>query len=179
MNLHENVLAVKIDGPTKEDFVWGFRLGFISFGCRNMTEEQYDALLKKLTGALRATISSSSRPAQSLLIQVLKNPGYAEEKEKLFMLLKERYKKVKQILASRNSGKALKELPFNSGYFMSFETKGLSAEKLRKELLYSKGIGTISIMDKYLRIAFSSVDTDKLEALYNTIFETADELIKQ
>jgi len=30
-DLHENVLAVKIDGATKEDYVWGYRVGFITF----------------------------------------------------------------------------------------------------------------------------------------------------
>ena len=32
-DIHENVLAVKIDGPTKEDYVWGLRCGFLTFGC--------------------------------------------------------------------------------------------------------------------------------------------------
>jgi len=31
---HSNVLAIKLDGPTKEDYVWGFRIGFIRVsGC--------------------------------------------------------------------------------------------------------------------------------------------------
>ncbi|MBR6913852.1 MAG: aminotransferase class I/II-fold pyridoxal phosphate-dependent enzyme, partial [Treponema sp.] len=46
-DIHENVLAVKIDGPTKEDFAWGFRNGFITFGGKGMTEAHYDALVKK------------------------------------------------------------------------------------------------------------------------------------
>ena len=29
-DLHERVVAVKLDGPTKEDYVWGFRIGFIT-----------------------------------------------------------------------------------------------------------------------------------------------------
>ena len=31
-NLHPRVLAVKLDGPTKEQFVWGFRTGFLTYG---------------------------------------------------------------------------------------------------------------------------------------------------
>jgi aspartate/methionine/tyrosine aminotransferase len=34
-NIHEDVLAVKVDGPTKEDYVWGFRVGFITFGIKD------------------------------------------------------------------------------------------------------------------------------------------------
>ena len=49
-DIHENVLAVKIDGPTKEDYVWGMRCGFLTFGCKGFTAEQYDALVKKLMG---------------------------------------------------------------------------------------------------------------------------------
>ena len=30
-NLHPRILAIKLDGATKEEFVWGFRTGFITF----------------------------------------------------------------------------------------------------------------------------------------------------
>ena len=63
-DLHENVLAAKIDGPTKEDFVWGFRCGFLTFGCKGFTEEQYDALVKKLMAAIRSSVSCSSTVPQ-------------------------------------------------------------------------------------------------------------------
>ena len=32
LEANENLLAVKLDGPTKEDYVWGFRVGFMTFG---------------------------------------------------------------------------------------------------------------------------------------------------
>ena len=38
-DLHENLLAVKVDGPTKEDLVWGFRVGFLTFAARGLTEQ--------------------------------------------------------------------------------------------------------------------------------------------
>jgi len=31
-DLHENILAVKLDGATKEDYAWGLRVGFLTFG---------------------------------------------------------------------------------------------------------------------------------------------------
>ena len=70
----------------------------------------------------------------------------------------------------------LKALPFNSGYFMSFDFQGGDAEELRKELLMKEGIGTISIKNRYLRVAYASVDLDEIEALYRKIFETAERL---
>jgi aspartate/methionine/tyrosine aminotransferase len=174
-SLHENILAVKIDGATKEDYVWGFRIGFVTFGSKALGTEQYEALNKKLGGAVRSSVSNSSRIAQTLLLKAMAKKEYAAEKEKTFQLLKDRYIKVKEVLEKRTIGKALKELPFNSGYFMSFKCSGISAEALRKELL-NRGIGTIAIGEDYLRVAFASVDLAGIEELYTTIFEAADSL---
>ncbi len=176
-SIHENVLAVKVDGATKEDYMWGFRIGFVTFGGKTMTSDQYEALNKKLMGAIRSSISNASRPAQSLLIKTLQDPGYTGEKEQYFQILKERYQTVRRIVASRKESPALTALPFNSGYFMSFRTNGLSAEKLRTELLHKEGIGTISIQDTFLRVAYASVDLADLEELYLKIYETAEGLL--
>lgn len=172
--LHENILAAKVDGATKEDFVWGFRVGFVTFGSKGMNKDHYTALNKKLTGSIRSTVSNSSRVGQSLLLRALVSQTYDDEKEQNFKILKSRYHAVKKILAERTTGKSLEELPFNSGYFMTFRCKG-DAEQLRQALL-DQGIGTISIGTEYLRVAFSSVDEQNLEKLYQAIFSTADQL---
>ena len=70
-------------------------------------------------------------------------------------------------------------LPFNSGYFMSFECLGISAEKLRIELLDKLGIGTISMQDKYLRVAFSSVEEEHVVPLLDAISSTAASLSRK
>ena len=170
---HENILAVKIDGATKEDFVWGFRVGFVTFGGKGITGDQYEALNKKLTGAIRSSVSNSSRPAQSILKRALDSDGYGEEKQRYFELLKERYFTVRKLLDSMPEGTGLKPLPFNSGYFMSFDFQGGNSEALRQELLHTYGIGTISIQERYLRVAFASIDNDGIEDLYTKIFEAA------
>ena len=53
-NLHERILAVKVDGPTKEEFVWGFRTGMLTFGTRAAAnvEALYKVLEQKVTGAI-------------------------------------------------------------------------------------------------------------------------------
>jgi hypothetical protein len=56
---------------------------------------------------------------------------------------------------------------------------GVGAEELRLKLLHDHGIGTISIDPTHLRVAFSSVDTAKLESLFTTIFQVAGELAKK
>jgi aspartate/methionine/tyrosine aminotransferase len=174
-SLHERVLAVKVDGNTKEDFVWGFRVGFLSFGGKGLSAEHYEALLTKTQAALRATISNCSRIAQSIMIKAMKKPGYQAQKAAKLDILKKRYLKAREILAARKTGRALRELPFNSGYFMSFLCRGISSEKLRLKLL-EKGIGTISLQDRILRVAYESIDEPGLEELYREIFSTADEL---
>jgi len=175
-NAHENLLAVKIDGATKEDYVWGFRVGFLTFGAFGLNEDHFAALDNKILGTIRTTISSSSRVGQTLLYRELSSLVYHGIKVKYAKVLEERFKTVKKILETREAGKQMKPLPFNSGYFMTFElTKG-SADELRRHLLKAEGIGTIALQEKYLRIAYSSVDNRDLKALFTTIFQTADQL---
>jgi hypothetical protein len=83
---------------------------------------------------------------------------------------------VREIVDQRTTGKALTPLPFNSGYFMSFRCDGISAEELRKKLLEEEEIGTISIQDTYLRVAYAGIDLENLEDLYSAIFAVADRL---
>lgn len=176
-DLHPNVLAAKIDGPTKEDFVWGFRTGFITFGCKGMTEEQYDALVKKLMGVIRSSVSCCSTPPQTLLLKAYQDPAMDSEKIEFRKILEARYDLVRQFVSTHTS-KEVTPQPFNSGYFMSFQTSTVDAEELRQKLLKEKGIGTISIDSRTLRVAFSSLDEDKIEIVYKAIYETADEMSK-
>ena len=170
---HPNILAVKADGPTKEDYVWGFRLGFLTFGSAALGPKGYEALVKKLMGAVRSSVSNSSAPAQHLILKSLDAPGASEQKARLRGLLKARYERARDCLASRPQPPCLKALPFNSGYFMTFECDGVSAETLRKRLLNGKGIGTVSIQDRYLRVAFSSVEAGDIAELFAEIADTA------
>ena len=172
----ENLLAVKIDGPTKEDFVWGFRCGFLTFGCKGMNDAQYDALIKKLMGLIRSSVSCSSTPQQSMLLRAMQDEHIEAEKAALRALLEKRYKLVRAFVDSHKS-RALEPLPFNSGYFMSFALHDVDAETLRKRLLTEKGIGTIAIDSRTLRVAFSSLDEDKIEFVYTTIYAEAEALL--
>ena len=176
-DMHENILAVKIDGPTKEDFVWGYRCGFLTFGCKGFSEEQYNALVKKLMGIIRSSVSCSSTPTQSMLLRAFQDPALEDQKAHFRKVLESRYKKVKAFVSSHTS-KAVCAMPFNSGYFMSLQLNGIDAEALRQELLNKKGIGTIAIDKETLRIAFSSLDEDKIDAVYSAIYESAEELLR-
>lgn len=176
-DLHENVLAAKIDGPTKEDFAWGFRTGFITFGCKGLSDAQYEALVKKLMAAIRSSVSCAATPSQSLILKAASDGKLEEEKAEFRKILERRYKLVHDFVSTHES-KFIKPLPFNSGYFMSFDTMSIDAEKLRQKLLNDRGIGTISIDVKTLRVAFSSLDEEKINIVYQAIYDIADELGK-
>ena len=173
---HKNILAVKIDGATKEELVWGFRVGFITYGGKDITPEQYEAVQSKTMGAVRASVSNCSKISQTLLLKGLESKSYHKEKDAAFRIMNERYLKVKEVVSNIPEGVPLKPLPFNSGYFMTFKVLGKDAEKLRKHLLDKYRTGTISIAGIYLRVAFSSVDVGKIEELYSIIYKAAAEL---
>ncbi len=173
--LHENVLAAKVDGSTKEDLTWGFRTGFITLGARGLSPEQYDALTRKLMGAVRSTVSNSSVLAQNLILHAMESPDREPEKKEAGRLLRQRYERAREILSKKKST-AISPLPFNSGYFMSFRLHRGKAEDLRKALLMGDGVGTIAVDDTCLRVAFSSVDVEKLQELYDLIYAAAEKL---
>ena len=171
----ENLLAVKIDGPTKEDFVWGFRAGFLTFASKGLSEAHYDAIVKKLMGTIRSSVSCASTPPQTMLLKAYKDENLESQKKAFREVLERRYRKVRNFTDSHKSC-ALEPLPFNSGYFMSFNLFSVNAEKLRQVLLENYGIGTIAIDEKTLRVAFSSLDEDKIETVYSAIYKVAEEL---
>ncbi|MCQ2611657.1 MAG: aminotransferase class I/II-fold pyridoxal phosphate-dependent enzyme [Treponema sp.] len=174
-DLHENILAVKIDGPTKEDFVWGFRCGFITFASKALTDAQYTALLVKLMGVIRSSVSCSSTPPQNMMLKAYESGEIEAQKKAYRDMLEKRYKAVRNFVNTHKSD-VLEPLPFNSGYFMSFNVKGKNAEDLRKKILNDYGVGTIQIDPHTLRVAFSSVEEHKIDEVYSIIYKAADEL---
>lgn len=174
-DLHENVLAIKADGPTKEDFAWGFRAGFVTFASKGLSDAQYTALVTKFMAAIRSSVSCSSTPSQSLVMHALKDDAHNKQKIECRNMLKRRYDLVRKFVNTHTS-KVLEPLPFNSGYFMSFHVSTGKAEEIRKELLKKEGIGIIQIDPYTLRVAFSSIDEDKIDSVYTSIYNVADAL---
>lgn len=170
---HERILAVKLDGPTKEDYVWGFRVGFMTFGVRNGNARLYGALEAKLAGAIRGNISNASNLSQVLLLNAYADPGYFSEAKVKNETLKRRYLKVREILKKRREfGEVFTALPFNSGYFMCVQVKSGRAEEVRQTLLAKFSTGLIA-QGSLLRIAFSATPIDKLEKLFDNLYQAA------
>ncbi len=174
---HENLLAVKIDGITKEEYAWGFRVGFITYGIKNGNKELYKALEDKTSGAVRGNISNSPHPSQSLALIALQSETYQGEKERNKEKIRERYLKVKEILkAHQDYEKYFEALPFNSGYFMCVKLKNLDTDKVWELLLNKYSTGVICYSEKnLLRIAFASTPLAQLEKLFKNIFSACQD----
>jgi aspartate/methionine/tyrosine aminotransferase len=169
-DLHENLLAVKVDGPTKEDYVWGFRVGFITYGIKNGTKELYGALEAKTAGAVRGNISNACNLSQSLLLNAFSSATYGQEKADKFSILQARYDKVKEVLQESKYMAYFKPYPFNSGYFMCIQLKeGLDGEKIRRILLDKYDTGIINLNNVF-RIAFSAASEKDIPVLFENIY---------
>jgi aspartate/methionine/tyrosine aminotransferase len=175
----KNLLPIKLDGATKEEFVWGFRVGFVTFGATvNSPDEDklFAAIEKKVTGLIRGTISNCPHPSQTLVLKSLENPNFEKQRKEKFEILKERALKFKEILNRREFEDEFTYYPFNSGYFMCLKLKNVDAEELRLHLLNKYGIGTISTSKTDLRIAFSCVEVGDSEELFKYVYQACKEL---
>ncbi|MFB9277937.1 aminotransferase class I/II-fold pyridoxal phosphate-dependent enzyme [Cohnella cellulosilytica] len=166
--LHERVLAVKVDGATKEEYVWGFRVGFITYG--GLSEASLTALEQKTIGNIRSTISSGPHPSQTFILRALKSDRFQAQKEEKFRIMKGRANKVKDLLDSGKYGDVWTYYPFNSGYFMCLNLT-VDAEAVRQRLLSAYGVGTIALGETDLRVAFSCIEEADLEDLFDRIYK--------
>lgn len=177
-NQHPRVLAVKLDGATKEEFVWGFRTGFITFadGNKDAKPDVLTALEKKTMGIIRAKISNCPHPSQTFVIEALRSPDFLAQKEEKLQVMKGRALEVKRVLNNSKYGTAWEYYPFNSGYFMCLKLKTVDAEQLRVHLLDKYGVGTISTSKTDLRIAFSCIAQENIQELFDIIHQGVKDL---
>lgn len=177
-DLHKNVLAVKLDGTTKEDYVWGLRVGFISFAFKGATDEQLRALEAKAAGDVRSSISNASSIGQHLAIAAYADPSYAKQKHEKYTVLKARYTEIRRILkAHPEYAENFVPMPFNSGYFMCVKPIGVDAEKVRRHLIEKYSTGTI-MLSGLLRLAFSTIPKTKLAKLFADVNSAIADLRK-
>lgn len=175
-NLHERILAIKLDGPTKEDYVWGFRVGFITYGIKNGTPELYEAIENKTAGAIRGNISNISQLSQSLLQIVYSNADYDNSKKRKYDILKSRYDALKETFKVSKYSEYFEPVPFNSGYFMCVKIKkNLNAEQVRLQLLNHYSTGVI-VFGNVIRLAFSAVPKAKIPELMENLYNACKDI---
>jgi aspartate/methionine/tyrosine aminotransferase len=174
-NLHENVLAIKLDGATKEDYVWGFRVGFMTYSVKGGDAELYSALEAKTAGAIRGNISNAANISQSLMYAAYNSAEYGVQKRAKYRIMQTRYEAVKEALKEEKYRKYFKALPFNSGYFMCVQlAEGLDSDKVRQVLIEKYSIGTISL-NGILRLAFSAVAASDVKEMFEGIYKACEE----
>jgi hypothetical protein len=66
--------------------------------------------------------------------------------------------------------------PFNAGYFMCIGVKGVDAEALRLHLLDRYGVGVIASGKRDIRVAFSCLELEEIEPLFDCIHRAIGEL---
>ena len=175
---HPGILAVKLDGATKENYVWGLRIGFITYGgtFHGDPAALFDVLERKTAGCIRGTLSNASHLSQTVLLNSMRSEQYSAEKHAKFEILKERALRVKAVSKDPKYTAAWDVYPFNSGYFMCIRLKTVNAEKLRVHLLDRYGVGLISMGNSNLRVAFSCMDVGDVEKLFDTIYQGVKDL---
>src|SRR6056297_181157 len=176
--IHPRILPIKLDGATKENYVWGLRVGFITYGASFNGEPGplYDALERKTAGCVRGDISNASHLSQSIILNSMKSKAYPEEKAHKFEILKSRADRVRQVLSDPKYDAAWEVYPFNSGYFMCIRLKTVNAEKLRKHLLDKYGIGVIALGERDIRVAFSCLEASDIPTLFDDMLQAVNEL---
>jgi aspartate/methionine/tyrosine aminotransferase len=177
---HPNLLAVKLDGATKELFAWGLRCGFISFGPGRpeTADEVIEVLDAKVRGAIRSGISNVSQLSQTLVENALASSSVAEERKAKRELLRSRAEQVFAVASAPRFRESWEVYPFNSGYFMCLAVKGVDAERVRVHLLDRHGIGLIATSATDLRVAFSCLELDEIEPLFETLHRAIQELLE-
>jgi aspartate/methionine/tyrosine aminotransferase len=175
---HKRIMAVKLDGATKENYVWGLRVGFVSYGCPAEGDLGlfYDALERKTAGCVRGNISNCSHLSQTIVLKSMLDDAYRAEKLIKFELMKSRVKTLKSVLANGKYADAWDVYPFNSGYFMCIRLKTVNAETLRVHLLDKYGVGLIALGDTDLRVAFSCLEEGDIQELFDIVLAAVKDL---
>ena len=170
---HANVVPVKIDGATKEEYAWGLRVAFITFGLGAIPMQ---SLEQKLSGLIRANTSGAAQVSQTLILEAMKTPGYAEQKQRNYETLKARALKVKAVASDAKYAELWEVYPSHAGYFTCLNLKSANAETVRQRLLAEHGIGTIALGETALRIAYSCLDVSDIETVFATIAKVIETL---
>jgi len=162
-----HLLAVKVDGATKEEFVWGLRVGFITFGVKNGTAAAYKALEDKTAGLIRAYISNVSNPGQSIVLKALSDPDFRRQQAEKVAILRARAAVVATECRRPEYADCWDVYPFNSGYFMCLRLKDVDTDAVRLRLLDEHGVGVIALGERELRIAFSCLTEDQIPGVFS------------
>ena len=168
----DNLLAIKVDGGTKEAFIWGLRVGFLTYGIKNGTPAAYKALEDKTAGLIRAYVSNISNPGQSVVLKALNDPDFRPQQAEKVATLRKRAEVTATECRKAEYADCWDVYPFNSGYFMCLRLKGADADAVRMRLLGDHGVGTIALGKTDLRVAFSCLTEAQIPGVFSAAAKT-------
>lgn len=164
--LHPNILTIRLDGATKEYFAGGLRMGFLTYG--GQEQGVLDMLEKKTMGAIRISVSSSSRLSQAILISCLESDEITAELNQKKASLQHRGQLVLNYCKKGSPGGLWEAAPFRSGFFICIYVN-TNAQLLRKHLLQHYGIGIIALGERLIRIALPCMEETEIHTLFGLL----------
>lgn len=175
---HERLVAMKLDGATKENYVWGLRVAFITYGLKSAVdiEDFYDAVERKTAGCIRGNISNAPHLSQTIVLKSMQDEEFEKEATDKFEILRKRANLVREVIKNPKYENAFTPYPFNSGYFMCVKLREPNAEKLRVHLLEKYGVGVIALGDRNIRVAFSCLEEEDIQTLFDCILDAVNDL---
>jgi aspartate/methionine/tyrosine aminotransferase len=139
-------------------------------------DEVAEVLEAKLRGAIRSGISNVPQLSQTLVDRALTSSTIEAERKQKHETLRARAEKVHEVANAPRFSDSFRPYPFNSGYFMCVEVKGVPAEKLRVHLLDEYGTGVIATSPTDVRVAFSCLEVEEVEPLFEALHQAIQEL---
>lgn len=174
---HEQLIAVKIDGATKELSFFGGRVGFLTFALEAKSPA-FEVMQNKVMSLVRSTIGSPPAVSQTILLQALREETLEEEIAHVFAIAEGRYRAIRAALAELDP-ELLAPLPFNSGFFVMLRLKDgldLDVQEVRRHLIREHDTGIIATPPCYLRIATCSVAAEDLPEMIKRLARGVEEL---
>lgn len=164
--IHPNILTIRLDGATKEYFAGGLRIGFLTYG--GQSQDVLDELEKKTMGAIRISVSSSTRLSQAILISCLESAEISAELQQKKAILRRRGELVADYCRRGSAQGLWQALPFRSGFFVCIHVNA-DARALRKHLLDQYGIGLIALNQDLIRIALPCLEEPEIHKLFELL----------
>lgn len=176
VDLDENIIPIKLDGITKELYMYGGRIGAITIALHNKWISNDSELEKlkaeienKFSGFIRSTVSNSNIFYQTILNSILSEENIEEtlkNRKKIENLLNKRYVKINSELNEVKSEEISID-PNRGGFFLFVNLKSIKSTEFADLLLKKYKIGVIPIEKPALgingfRIAYCSIDVNKI-----------------
>lgn len=176
-----NVLAVKLDGLSKEFLWYGARVGCITFAVPETMAAKKDLvtgeLEEKVAAAIRSSISNCNHPVQEIIAHGIRDRlgALLAERQRVVDVLARRWETYNREMEKADPA-LLRPLVSNSGFFALVDLVSARAEEVADLLMtrYRVGVVPISAGGKQsLRIAFCSVPEGDIPKLVDSVFQAA------